>query len=368
MKRTKNIYPQIIAIENILAAIAKGAVGKRNRPEVRRVAENPLPYAQKIHKMLTEKTYVPCAYRESTIREGSGQKRRKVAKIKFFPDQIIHWAVIRQIQPIFIRSAYVYSCGSMPGRGIHYGKKAIERWLTKDRKNTKYVAKLDIAKFYPSVCHDVVKQRLSTVIKDKDATALLHQIIDSYPAGLPIGYLTSQWLANFTLQPIDYTIKQTLKIKYYVRYMDDMILFGPNKKKLHVAVRFVAAELAKVGLTLKRNWQVFKPDCRPLDFMGFRFYRDKTTLRKSLMLRITRKARKISKKSTVRLIDAAAMLSYFGWIGHTQTRKVYENHIKPFVNVGKMKRIVSRHAKAAVLARQKGDGNGSQAIIERHQA
>lgn len=363
MKRANNIFQQIVSKENILAAINKGATGKRNRPEVCRVLADVELHALKIQKMLSENTYSPCQYRESTIREGAGQKQRKVAKIKFFPDQVIHWAMIRQIQPIFIRSSYVYSCGSMPGRGIHYGKSAVEKWIRDDRKNTKYVAKLDISKFYPSIPHQIVKDRLKSAIKDARTLDLLDQIIDSYPAGLPIGYLTSQWLANFTLQPLDYTIKQRIGIKYYMRYMDDMILFGANKKSLHAAVRRVAAELAKIGLKLKQNWQVFRIDSRALDFMGFRFYRDKTTLRKSLMLRMTRKARAISKKSRIKRIDAAAMLSYMGWIAHAQARKVYEDHIRPFVNIGKMKRIVSSYSKSAAIAQQKGKQNENSAVV-----
>lgn len=345
MKTIKKIYEKISSIENVTAAIKKAAVGKRSRAEVKRVLADVSGHAHIVSEMLQKHEYRPCQYVEKIIKEGANSKERKIAKIAFFPDQIIHWAIIRQLQPDLIKSSYKYSCGCMPGRGVHYGKAAIEKWIRNDRKNTKYIAKLDIRKFYPSISHEKMKAVFRRVTSDKELLAVLDAIVDSYSPGLPIGYLTSQWFSNVLLQRLDFTIKQALRVRYYVRYMDDMVLFGASKKKLHAAVRAVSVHLRSIGLDLKKNWQVFPLESRSLDFMGFRFYRNKTTLRKSLMLRITRTAVKISKMNKPKPEQAASMLSYMGWVRRSQSHNVYESRISPVVSLAGMKKIVSAASK-----------------------
>ena len=112
---------------------------------------------------------------------------------------------------------------------------------------------------------------------------------------------------------------------HYMRYMDDMVIFGSNKRVLHRMRQAISDYLGmELGLELKANWQVFRfsygnNQGRDLDFMGFRFYRNRTILRKSIMYKATRKARKISKKEKTTILDARQMLSYLGWIDCTDT-------------------------------------------------
>lgn len=124
------------------------------------------------------------------------------------------------------------------------------------------------------------------------------------------GNFTSQWFANFYLQNLDHYIKEQLKVKYYVRYMDDMVLFGRNKKELHRVKDQIEQFLKKEKLQIKENWQLWKTDSRPLDFMGFRFYRGYTTLRRSVFLRLKRRIKKIYKKGKISKTDAGAVMSY----------------------------------------------------------
>lgn len=356
MKTIKKIYEKICSIENVTAAIKKASVGKRGRAEVQKVLADVPGHARIISDLLAKQEYRPCKYVEKTVREGSNGKERKIAKIAFFPDQVIHWAIVLQLQPFLIKSSYKYSCGCMPGRGVHYGKAAIEKWVRRDRKNTKYVAKLDIRKFYPSISHEKMKAVFRLMTSDKRLLSALDAVVESYLPGLPIGYLTSQWFSNVLLQRLDYVIKQTMQVKYYVRYMDDMVLFGANKKKLHAAIRMVSTYLSGIDLSLKKNWQVFPLEARPLDFMGFRFYRDKTTLRKSLLLRITRAARKTGKTKRPGPDQAASMLSYMGWVRRSQSYGVYKSRIAPVVSIAGMKKIVSEASKIRSRAHENSKG------------
>lgn len=97
---------------------------------------------------------------------------------------------------------------------------------------------------------------LAKHIKDRYVLNLLNTIVESGGDGLPIGYYTSQWLANFYLQGIDHYIKEELGVKYYVRYVDDMVFFDSNKRRLRHIIPLLTAHMLNegYGLTLKDNW------------------------------------------------------------------------------------------------------------------
>lgn len=287
-------------------------------------------------------------------------------------------------------------------RGAHYGKRYIERWIRNDRKNTKYVLKIDVRHFFESIPHDRLKEKLRKVIADEKTLRLLDLIIDAVPTGLPLGYYTSQWLANFYLQDLDHFIKQEIwepekekkiqqyvarmkrkgkghfvipeypcGVKYMVRYMDDIVCFGANKRDLKTALERIEIYCSeKLGLEIKKNKQIFplskeipltekelaerkrekksikkkvKEIGRALDFMGFLFRRTRTTIRKAILYRITRKARKVAKKEKVNWYDASSIISRMGYFRHTDAYNVYLDRVKPYVNIKKLKRIVSNH-------------------------
>ncbi|SJZ37727.1 RNA-directed DNA polymerase [Garciella nitratireducens] len=328
-------------------------------------------------------------HKEVPINDGFKLKKRKIQKPTFFPEQIMTHGVVRVMEKAMMTGMYEFSCGSIPGRGPHYGKRHIEKWINNDPENVKYIGKMDIHHFFNSIKRRNLKKWLKRNIKDKRFLKILFKFLDIFIEGLALGYYISQWLANYLLQPLDHFIKQEVLLdvkkkkeqryiarmkrkgiknckipKYhcgathYIRYMDDMVIFGDNKKELHLIIKRIEQFLnERLGLELKGDWQVFKFDYidkngerkgRPLDFMGFKFYRDKTTLRKSIMIRATRKAKKISKKPRPTWHDASSMLSYMGWIKHTDTYNMYLERIKPYVNIKQLKRIVSKHSKEAM--------------------
>ena len=346
MKRVGYIYDKILDLDNLKVAIMKSSLGKRDQGRVKRIIEDIDSYALKIQTILKNKAYVPSEYTIKTIKDGAHAKERTIYKPNYYPDQIIHWALMLQIEPIISRGMYEYTCGSVPKRGTSFGQKTLRKWLDKDKKNTKYCLKMDISKFYPSVKNEILKQHFRRVIKDNDCLWLIDTIIDS-AEGLPIGNYTSQWFSNFFLQGLDHFIKEDLKVKYYIRYVDDLVLLGPNKKKLHRAKDEIAGYLISIGLSLKGNWQVFRVDCRDIDFLGFRFYRDKTILRKRNALRIRRRCRKINKKQILNYTDASAVISYWGWLKRSDSYNFYHDTIKRLVDIEKAKRTVSNYAKQA---------------------
>jgi RNA-directed DNA polymerase len=328
-----------------MLAIANSSLGKRKQKRVKAILDNEEYYARKIQDMLLKKQYVPSPYAIKIVQDGSSGKIRTIYKPRFYPDQIIHWALMLQLQPIMMKGMYEYNCGSVPGRGTSYGQNTLRKWLDTDYKNTKYCLKMDVSKFYPSVNNDILKEMFRRKIKDKDCLWLIDSIIDS-GQGLPIGNYTSQWFANFFLQGLDHYIKEKLCVKYYIRYVDDLVLLGSNKKKLHKAREAISDYLNNINLSLKGDWQVFKVNSRAIDFLGFRFYRNKTILRKRNALRIRRRMRKIQKKDVLTSKDACAVISYWGWIKRSDSYNFYHKYVKPIVSVGYAKKVVSNYAKA----------------------
>lgn len=349
MKRVGHLYEHICDLENIHVAIWKASQGKRQKKYVRRILDNPDRYARAVQKMLLSKSYVPSPYSIKTVLDGPTRKERTIFKPRFFPDQIIHWALMLQLQPVIKRGMYEYCCGSVPGRGTGHAQKALRRWLDNDYKGTKYCLKLDIRKFYPSVDLSLLKNMFRRVVKDADCLWLIDTILDSNPqTGLPIGNYTSQWFSNFFLQGLDHFIKEKLGVKYYIRYVDDLVLLGGNKKALHRARLAIDEYLRGIHLTMKPNWQVFLVNARAIDFLGLRFYRNPTTLRKRNALRIRRRLAKIKRKGKLSYTDACAVVSYWGWIKHSDSYRFYHTHVKPKVSLAKARRRIRDYGSTGV--------------------
>jgi hypothetical protein len=346
MKRVGNLYNSICDISTIKLAIARASKGKTRRKTVRATLLNIDASAERIQRLLATKAYTPSPYKELKFFDKTGMKLRTIHKPAFFPDQIIHWCLVLVLQPLFMRGMYHHNCGSIPGRGIHHGLKAVKKWISKDRKNTKYAVKCDISKFYQSIDHNILKALLRKKIKDPDALWLLDSIIDSHPDGLPIGNYTSQWLSNFYLQEFDHFVKQELGIEYYVRYMDDFIFFGPNKKALHQARRMAEVYLrTRLALKIKDNWQVFRVDDRGIDFVGYRSFRGYCLLRKRNSLRIARKLRRIRKKERMSPSDAMSIMSHMGWLRHCNAGNFIDTNIRPYFSFKKLKEAIRRESK-----------------------
>src|SRR5699024_10378485 len=128
----------------IMLAIDMASQGKREQKLIKDVLDNKLMYAEAIRDMLIDKSYRPLKPVEMLLRDTRQRKDRIIYKPHFFPDQIIHWALMMAIQSIIYRGMYQYSVGSIPKRGMRKGQVAIQKWIT--QKDTKYCLKMDVTK------------------------------------------------------------------------------------------------------------------------------------------------------------------------------------------------------------------------------
>ena len=348
MKSYNHLYEICLSESNRREAIKQATHSKRIRKIIKqRHLSDDVLLAESYDWIIN---YENANHSPITIRDGISRKQRTII-VPTLEELIVQHCVVNALLPVFWKGMYEHSYGSLPGRGAHKGKKSIEKWISKSAKNVKYVLKMDIKHFFDTIPHHILKGELSKKIHDEQMLDILFKIIDVVEDGIPLGFYTSQWFSNWYLLGLDHYIKEELQAVHYIRYMDDMVIFGSNKKQLHHMQKAISDYLQnELGLELKSNWQVFRFSYgngkgRDLDFMGFRFYRNKTTLRKSIMYKATRKAKKISTKDKSTIHDMRQMMSYIGWIDCTNTYGMYELWIKPYVNFQQMKRWISKYDK-----------------------
>lgn len=351
----KNIDQNLYDPEGLKTDFRKTAKGKSGKEQVRKVKRNPEKYEKELERQLRTNTFTKATHQTETINEYSCKKTRELLKPTYLYEQPAHHALIRAIMPALMRGMYDLSCGSIPGRGPHYGKRFVEKWIRNDPKNCKYVSKFDIRHFFQSIPHRRLKKALKKKIRDRVILKKLFAVIDCCKQGVPIGFYTSQWFGNFYLTPLDHYIKEKLHVKKMIRYADDVVCFGRNKKILHEARRKIEQFLnEELGLKMKPDWQVFRFEYtgrdgkihgRALDFMGFVFHRNRTTIRKSILNRIQKKVNKVKRKGKVTWKDAASLLSRIGYFTHTDTYNYYLDHVKPYIKVKALKQLISKHTR-----------------------
>ena len=344
MKSYNHLYEKFLSEENIDEAIKNVCRHKTTRTKFKDLHDNPEKYKPWIRKSAAN--FKNGEHTPLEIYDGIQRKKRTII-VPSFREQIVHHMAVNVLKPIFMRPMYEHSYGSIPGRGAHLAKKRIKKVISKGGRDIKYVLKMDVRKYFDSIPHDIIKAKLARLIRDEKFLAILYEIIDVTDKGIPLGFYTSQWFANWYLTNLDHYIKEVLRVKHYFRYMDDMVIFGSNKKRLHQVRRDIEAELAKLGLEMKGDWQIFRFEnngrYRFLDFMGFRFYRNRITLRRSIFYKACRKARKISQKDKATLFDARQMLSYLGWLDATDTYGAYMQYIKPYVCFRRLKKRIANY-------------------------
>lgn len=325
MKRFGNLFEQICTIENLELADKRARKNKANTPGVRIFDRHRDELLPKLLEQLKNGTYHTSPYTTFIIRE---PKERVIYRLPYFPDRIVHHAIMNILEPIWVSTmtADTYSC--LKGRGIHAAVNKVKTAL-RDREGTRYCLKMDVRKFYPSINHEVLKQLIRRKIKDERLLALLDEIIDSAD-GVPIGNYLSQYFANIYLSALDHKIKEQLRVRYYFRYADDMVILSSNKEELHRIRLIIQDELAKLKIELKGNYQVFPVESRGVDFLGYVFRHDYTRLRKSTKQRLFRKLQKLTKTMHGEELRCR-MSSYNGWLKYCNSQQL-TNKINKIAN------------------------------------
>ncbi len=278
--------------------------------------------------MLLDKTFTTSRY---TLKQIYEPKARTIYKLPYFPDRIIHHAVMQVIQPIwdrvFIRDLY----SAIPGKGLHHGSYRLRDFL-RDRENTQYCLKFDISKFYPSINHDILLNLIRKKIKCPDTLWLLEDVIRS-PGGstnIPIGNYLSQYFGNIYLNEFDHWIKEAKGQKYYIRYCDDGVILHKDLaflKGLQVEIEDYMRD--NLELSMNPKTRILQVDSQGIDFLGYRHFRNYTLLRKSSAKKFKKKISDIQKhhNSMDPLHVLSSIMSYIGWLQHCNSHNLVRKYI-----------------------------------------
>ena len=155
---------------------------------------------------------------------------------------------------------------------------------------------------------------------------LMDDIIFSFPGGYncPIGNYTSQWNGNFYLTPLDNFCKHELRIRDYIRYCDDFLLFGDDKAYLHDCRKRIEDFIGKYELTYSKA-DVFSVK-QGIDFCGYRHFDNYILLRKSTAKKEIKRLKELPGEFESGLITKDKMRStidsMIGWQKHANTHNL----------------------------------------------
>jgi len=337
MKRYGNLFPEITSFENLYAASRKARKGKRMKGNVANFEQNIEEELFILQEELLSKTYEPGRYKEFTIYE---RKPRKISAAPY-RDRIVHHALCNVIEPIFEKVFVFDSYACRKGKGTHA---AVNRFTEFCRKN-KYVLKTDIRKYFASIDHEILFDKMLRKIKCKDTLWLIKLIIDGSnrqeevndyfegdslfvpfdrKRGIPIGNLTSQFFANAYLDDLDHYMKEVLHCKYYIRYVDDITVFDNDKKRLWEIRECMERYLSSYRLKLHPRKTYVLPVSEGIDHLGYRLFPAHRRLRKDNSMRFARKFRIMSRHFSERLISFERFnASVQSWLGHVKHADSY---------------------------------------------
>lgn len=334
MKRYNNLYEKIYDIDNIRLAHKNARKGKGFYREVKMVDENTEYYFRLLQEMLINKTYKTSPY--ETFIKHDGIKDREIFKLPYFPDRVCQWAILQIIEPILLKTLTNDTYSAIPRKGIHLAFKRLKRAIQYDACGTKYCLKIDVEKYYPSINHDILKDKYRKLFKDNNLLWLLDEIIDSTPEekGIPIGNYLSQYSGNYYFSEFDHWVKEVKHIKYYYRYMDDIVVLHESKEYLHeLRIEFDEYFRTKLKLKMKGNWQVFPTFIRGIDFVGYRIFLNYSLLRKTTCKQFKKKMTainsKILNKDDMTYSEWCSINSYKGWLIHCNSYRLSQKYIKP---------------------------------------
>ncbi len=279
-------WPVITSFANLSRATRRAARGKRRAREVARFLAHEEPELLRLQRELLEGTWRPGRPTTFVIRD----PKERVITAAPFRDRVLHHALIDPLEAELDARLLPHSFACRRGRGQHRAL-AQAQWLLRRHA---WFLKMDVAKFFASLDHEVVLGTVRATIAEAPVVDLFEKIVRA-PAGvtrgLPIGHLTSQWLANLVLGRLDARVVDGLRVSGYVRYMDDFVLFGPSKASLRVAEGEIVAKLAALRLAPKASATILAPCHVGLPFLGWRIYRATMRVRPENLRRTRRRIR-----------------------------------------------------------------------------
>lgn len=273
-----------------------------------------------LEQSLRTRSWRPAPSREFTITE----PKLRLVQAPSFGDRVIHQAVMHVAGPVFERRFIFDSYANRVGFGTHRASMRLRAFMRSASAKWKrpYCIKADIKSYFPSVPHGALLSRLRRLFADEGVLWFFDTLIrgSGYDGrGLPIGSLTSQWLANLYLDTLDHHAKDELGLPYYLRYMDDFVLIGPDRTWARETLEKLDTFVQ--GLDLRLNPKTgIRPLSQGVDFVGYRHWTSHVLPRRRTVARARRTFKSMKKRFELGRIDLdyvrARVASFAGYMSH----------------------------------------------------
>ena len=273
MKRFGQLIPKIAEPDNIYLAFYKAKRGKEDKPEVLSFEATLDENVSKLSQSITLGNVDVGKYHRFTIMD---PKKRTICAAAF-DERVLHHAIMNICHPVFERQMIYDTYATRIGKGVY---KALEK-ARKAALKYPFVGKLDVRKYFDSISHEILQNKLKRLFKDPILLKIFNQIICSYEVapgkGIPIGNLTSQYFANYYLSSLDHYVKEQLHVPCYVRYMDDMLIFGSSKSVVKEVIEQIV-QYAAQQLDLQLKQPIVVNVRQGISFCGYKLFEHKLLL------------------------------------------------------------------------------------------
>lgn len=307
-KRYKNLFKDIVAIDNLWDAYRKAAKGNAYSHGRLVFKQNEASNLFLLHQALVNGTYrigKPICF---LVRE----PKTRLIHAAPFVDRIVQHAINNIIEPIFDKAFVEQSYACRKKKGTHRAAIKTQSYIRKT--HPAYILKTDYKSYFPSINRKILHKEIRRKISCYKTLELITHFVPEEGTGLPIGNLLSQLFANVYGNIMDKWLLHTAKIKYFVRYMDDYVIFCRDIDSAR-ELRILMENFAFKGMKLKfSKWQI-RPTNNGANFCGYRIFKRYKLLRKDSVVRAKRKIKKYDSDKLSRFIPS--------WLGHARWADTY---------------------------------------------
>ena len=309
------MFQRIVSLENLFEAWREFRRGKSAKRDVMKFEWRLEDEVFRLHEDLMSGAYRHGSYQPFVVCD---PKRREIHKASV-RDRLLHHAIVRVIEPLFDRQFIFDAWSCRKGKGTHRAVDRFERWgwsLSRNDTRTVWALNIDIRKYFASIDHRILLSILERTMRDEGLMRLLDEVVGSFGPGVPLGNLTSQLFANVYLNELDQFVKQRLRIKYYLRYCDDMTLLDQDRERLEAALVAIGSFLfERLHLSLHPQKIIIRRFHSGIDVLGFVCFPHFRLLRTS------------SKRRLLRRYSAKNAASYDGLLGYARTHGLTQDWV-----------------------------------------
>lgn len=346
MKRKNNLYDEILDIKKIKYIYDKQIrINTKNKEKIEKFENNYVSNIKNIKDVLEQKNYIPDKYNIFLIRE----PKVRLIMAQNIKDKTINHIVSKYfLTDIFESTLINENVATRKNKGTHYGIKLIKKYLNEIKGKEFYILKYDIKKYFFNIDHEILKKIIRKKIKDKEVLKILDTIIDSTDKeyineeikkikvkeipyykkgkGLSIGNMTSQVMAIMYLNELDQFIHNKLKIKYYIRYNDDGIIFHENKEYLKYCLKEIKKIIKKYELELNSKTSIISSK-NGFNFLGFHYYIKNNKIIMKVSTQTKKKFKRKMKSLKGKKLEQVKV-SYLGHLKYGSSKGLIYNTLK----------------------------------------